>query len=134
MEITIQLTPEQLDKLNYIEQKTDFDPNQLISQEIEQKYQQLQVQASDKVANLFWSKEAARYINKQSQIFDLMLSDLAERYAGMYVVFEDGTVIDADIDEDVLLDRVWEQDFAQDRMAKYQSIFCHLVSRANFCF
>jgi hypothetical protein len=56
-----------------------------------------------------------------------MLPELAQRYAGMYVVFEDGTVIDADIDEDVLLDRVWEQDFAQDRIVKYQSIFCHLV-------
>ena len=128
MEITIQLTPEQLAKLNYIEQKTDFDRSELISQEIEQKYQQLQVQAAQtEVENLFWSRAAAEYINKQSQIFDLMLPTLVERYAGMYVVFEDGKVIDADVDEDILLDRVCEQDFAQDRMTKYQSIFCRLV-------
>lgn len=56
-----------------------------------------------------------------------MLPELISQYAGMYILFEDGKVIDADIDEDVLLDRVWEKDFVRDRVAKYHSIFCHLV-------
>jgi hypothetical protein len=45
----------------------------------------------------------------------------------MYVLFEDGNVIDADLDEDILLDRVWETDFVRDRIDKYHGIFCHLV-------
>jgi hypothetical protein len=77
--------------------------------------------------SLFWSQDACNYITKQSDIFDAMLPELVEQYAGMYVLFEDGNVIDADIDEDILLDRVWETDTVRDRIAKYHGIFCHLV-------
>jgi hypothetical protein len=37
----------------------------------------------------------------------------------MYVLFEDGQVIDADVDEDALLDRIWENDFVKSRVEKY---------------
>ncbi|WP_157260054.1 hypothetical protein [Chamaesiphon minutus] len=36
-----------------------------------------------------------------------MLPELIAQYAGMYILFENGNVIDSDRDEDVLLDRVW---------------------------
>jgi hypothetical protein len=79
------------------------------------------------IEELFWSRESHSYIIKQSDLFDGMLPELIDRYAGMYILFEDGNVIDADLDEDILLDRVWETDLVRDRIAKYNSIFCHLV-------
>jgi hypothetical protein len=101
----------------------------LLSQSIDLQYQQLQTQnATNGVEELFWSQDAYSYITKQSDLFDAMLPELISQYAGMYVLFEDGNVIDADLDEDILLDRVWETDLVRDRIAKYNSIFCHLVS------
>jgi alpha-glucosidase (family GH31 glycosyl hydrolase) len=128
MAINIQIDSKHLEQLAYIEQQTHRDPNTLISQAIEQQYQQLQTQnAKNGVEGLFWNQDAYSYIVKQSDIFDAMLPQLVEQYAGMYVLFEDANVIDADLDEDVLLDRVWETDFVRDRIAKYHGIFCHLV-------
>jgi hypothetical protein len=37
-----------------------------------------------------------------------------------------GKVIDAGVDEDALLDRIWDNDFVKSRVEKYQAIFCHL--------
>jgi predicted transcriptional regulator len=128
MAINIQIDSEHLDKLAYIGQKTHFDPSILLSQAIDRQYQQLQTQPAKGVEGLFWNQDAYSYITKQSDLFDAMLPELIEQYAGMYILFEDGNVIDADIDEDVLLDRVWETDFVRDRIAKYHGIFCHLVS------
>ena len=128
MTINIQIDSEHLEKLAYIEQQTRRDRNTLISQAIDRQYQQLQTQpATDGTESLFWSKDAYSYITKQGELFDAMLPELISQYAGMYVLFEDRKVIDADLDEDALLDRVWETDFVKDRIAKYQSIFCHLV-------
>jgi hypothetical protein len=128
MAINIQIDSEHLEKLAYIGHKTHRDPSTLLSQAIEQQYQELQTQpATNGVEGLFWSQDAYSYITKQSDLFDAMLPELVEQYAGMYVLFEDGNVIDADLDEDILLDRVWETDFVRDRIAKYHSIFCHLV-------
>jgi hypothetical protein len=128
MTINIQIDSEHLEKLAYIGQQTHNDPSTLLSQEIDRQYQQLQNQnVTNGVGELFWSPEAHSYITKQSDLFDAMLPELIEQYAGMYVLFDDGNVIDADVDEDILLDRVWETDFVRDRIAKYNSIFCHLV-------
>ncbi|WP_295619018.1 hypothetical protein [Chamaesiphon sp. GL140_3_metabinner_50] len=128
MTINIQIDSEHLEKLAYIGQQTHNDPSTLLSQEIDRQYQQLQIQtATSGVEELFWSTEAHSYITKQSDLFDTMLPELIEQYAGRYVLFEDGKVIDVDVDEDVLLDRVWETDLVRDRIAKYNSIFCHLV-------
>jgi predicted transcriptional regulator len=126
MAINIQIDSEHLEKLAYIGQKTRRDPSILLSQAIDQQYQQLQTQPAG-VEGLFWNQDAYNYITKQSDLFDTMLPQLIEQYAGMYVLFEDGKVIDADIDEDTLLDRVWETDIVRDRIAKYHGIFCHLV-------
>lgn len=128
MTINIKIDAEHLEKLAYIKQKTHRDPNILLSQAIDLQYQQLQTQnATNRVEDLFWSQDAYSYITKQSDLFDAMLPELIEQYAGMYVLFEDGKVIDVDIDEDILLDRVWETDLVRDQIAKYNSIFCHLV-------
>ena len=45
-----------------------------------------------------------------------------ERYETLHmnVVFEDGRVIDRDLDEDVLLNRVWQTEFAISRREQYQ--------------
>jgi hypothetical protein len=124
MTINIQIDAEHLEKLAYIGQQTDRDPNSLLSQAIDLQYQQLQTQnATNGVEELFWSQDAYSYIIKQSDLFDAMLPKLIAQYAGMYTVFEDVNVID----EDILLDRVWETDLVRDRIAKYNSIFCHLV-------
>jgi hypothetical protein len=128
MATNIQIDSEHLAKLAYIGQKTHRDPSILLSQAIDRQYQQLQSQpATNGIEDLFWSQDAYSYITKQSDLFDAMLPELIEQYPGLYVLFEDGNVIDADIDEDVLLDRVWETDLVRDRIAKYHGIFCHLV-------
>ncbi len=128
MAINIQIDSEHLEKLAYVGQKTHCDPNFILSQAIEQQYQQLQsLPTTNGVEGLFWNQDACSYITKQSDLFDAMLPELIEQYAGMYVLFEDGNVIDADVDEDVLLDRVWETDLVRDRIANYHGIFCHLV-------
>ena len=128
MTINIQIDAEHLKKLAYIGQQTDRDPNTLLSQSIDLQYQQLQNKNATKgVEELFWSQDAYSYITKQSDLFDAMLPELIAQYAGMYILFEDGNVIDADLNEDILLDRVWKTDLVRDRIAKYNSIFCHLV-------
>jgi hypothetical protein len=103
MAINIQIDSEHLEKLAYIGQKTRCDPSILLSQAIDLQYQQLQTQPAKGVEGLFWNHDAYSYITKQSDLFDAMLPELIEQYAGMYILFEDGNVIDADIDEDVLL-------------------------------
>jgi Putative DNA-binding domain len=109
-------------------EKNQFSPYTLIFQAIDQQYQQLQSQnATNGVEGLFWSQDAYQHITKQGELFDTMLPELRLQYAGMYILFEDGNVIDADLDEDTLLDRVWDTALVRDRIAKYNSIFCHLV-------
>jgi hypothetical protein len=95
---------------------------------IDQQYQQLQTQnATNGVEGLFWSQDAYQYITRQGELFDAMLPELRSQYAGMYILFEDGNVIDADLDGYTLLYQVWETDLVRDRIAMYNSIFCHLV-------
>jgi hypothetical protein len=76
---------------------------------------------------LFWSKTAYEYVTRQGALFDAALPQLSIQYPEMYVLFEDGQVIDADIDEDALLDRLEKSDFFKSRVEKYQAIFCHFV-------
>jgi hypothetical protein len=51
----------------------------------------------------------------QEKQFNKKLIDLQKEYSGKYVLFENGEVIDFDLDEDTLLDRVWETDFVKKR-------------------
>jgi hypothetical protein len=75
------------------------------------------------IRDLFPDQASYDYISRQKKSFDRCLPELVEKYAGKYVLFEDGLVIDSDEDEDVLLDRAFETDFVKQRNA----IYCHLV-------
>jgi hypothetical protein len=79
------------------------------------------------IKDLYPTKVGYDYVTSQGKIFDTCLPDLASKYAGEYVVFEDGRVIDTDLDEDVLLNRIWQTEFAISRRDRYHGIFCELV-------
>jgi Family of unknown function (DUF5678) len=75
------------------------------------------------IRDLFPDQASYDYISRQKESFDRCLPELIQKYAGKYVLFEDGLVIDSDEDEDILLDRAFETDFVKQRTA----IYCHLV-------
>ena len=79
------------------------------------------------IKDLYPTEEGYDYVTSQGEIFDTCLPDLVTKFAGEYVVFEDGRVIDRDLDEDVLLNRVWQTEFAISRREQYHGIFCELV-------
>ena len=79
------------------------------------------------IKDLYPTVEGYDYVTSQGKIFDTCLPDLVSKYAGEYVVFEDGRVIDRDVDEDVLLNRIWQTEFAIGRRERYHGIFCELV-------
>ncbi len=75
------------------------------------------------VRDLFWSQDAYDYLKEQEKSFEVHLPELIDRYSGQFIVFEDGRVIDADLSEDTLLDRISETDFFKDR----EGILCTFV-------
>ncbi len=79
------------------------------------------------IKDLYPTEDGYDYVTSQGKIFDTCLPDLVSKYAGEYVVFEDGRVIDRDVDEDVLLNRIWQTEFAISRRERYHGIFCELV-------
>jgi Family of unknown function (DUF5678) len=76
-----------------------------------------------KIEDLIWNPQSYDYIKNQSNSFKLALPELIHKYAGKYVVFEDGKIVDSDLDRDILLDRVGETDFYKHR----EAIYCELV-------
>ena len=82
---------------------------------------------SYQIKDLYPTEDGYDYATSQGKIFDTCLPDLVSKYAGEYVVFEDGRVIDRDVDEDVLLNRIWQTEFAIGRRERYHGIFCELV-------
>jgi hypothetical protein len=79
------------------------------------------------IKDLYPTEVGYDYVTIQGKIFDACLPDLVSKYAGEYVVFEDGRAIDSDLDEDVLLNRIWQTEFAISRRDRYHGIFCELV-------
>ena len=79
------------------------------------------------IKDLYPTEEGYDYVTSQGKIFDTCLPDLVSKYAGKYVVFEDGQTIDSDLDEDALLNRIWQTEFAISRRDRYHGIFCELV-------
>jgi hypothetical protein len=75
------------------------------------------------VRDLFWSQDAYDYLKEQEKSFEIHLPELIDRYGGQFIVFEDGRVIDADLNEDTLLDRISETGFFKDR----EGILCTFV-------
>jgi hypothetical protein len=70
---------------------------------------------NDFLQYLYSGKESYDYIKNQDNLFSKFLPEIVQNYAGKYILFEDGRVIDSDSDEDILLDRVWESDFVKER-------------------
>ncbi len=52
--------------------------------------------------------ETLAYMEHQSQLFTQKKDDLLRQYAGLYVLFEDGQVLDADKDESALVLRAYD--------------------------
>lgn len=75
------------------------------------------------VRDLFWSQDAYEYLKEQEKSFAVHLPELIDRYGGQFIIFEGGRVIDADLSEDTLLDRISETDFFEDR----EGILCTFV-------
>jgi hypothetical protein len=73
--------------------------------------------------DLFWSQDAYDYLKEQEKSFEVHIPELIDRYGGEFIVFEDGRVIDADLSENTLLDRISETDFFKDR----EGILCTFV-------
>ncbi|WP_309741481.1 MULTISPECIES: hypothetical protein [unclassified Chamaesiphon] len=67
------------------------------------------------IKDSFWNPQAYDYLKEQEKLFDRHLPELIKNYAGRYVVFENGLVIDSDEDENVLLDRICDTEFYQQR-------------------
>jgi hypothetical protein len=65
--------------------------------------------------SLFWNPKAYDYLEKQEEIFNRYLPELLEKFAGKYIVFENGLVIDSDEDENSLLDRICDTEFYKQR-------------------
>ena len=74
------------------------------------------------IKDLIWNPDSYDYIKTQSHSFATCLPELVSKYAGYYVVFEDGRVVDRDRDEEVLLDRVCQSDFYNQRDAIYYDL------------
>ncbi len=51
--------------------------------------------------------EVVEYMEHQSQLFEEKRQELLTQYGGMYVIFEDGQVLDADKDEAALVKRAY---------------------------
>jgi hypothetical protein len=75
------------------------------------------------IKDLYWNPQAYEYLKEQQEIFDRCLPTLVEKYAGKYIVFENGQAIDLDDNEDILLSRIANNRSYQDRPA----IFCAFV-------
>jgi hypothetical protein len=84
------------------------------------------------VRSLYPSQKSYEYITTQAKSFKNCLPELISKYPGEYVLFEDGNVIDHDLDEDILLERLWKNSFVKERMKVDGSgIYCHLVPKTK---
>jgi hypothetical protein len=80
---------------------------------------------TESVRSLYPDEQSYDYIRRQGELFDQSLPELISQYAGEYVLFEDGKVIDSDVDEDKLADRILESDFFLNK--KLKAIFVEKV-------
>ena len=73
------------------------------------------------IKNLYPDDKSYIYMETQGVLFDRALSELRKKYNNMYVHFENGQVLDYDKNEDILIDRVLENN-------NYQDVFIEKVS------
>lgn len=91
------------------------------AREIFSQNERLDVVRESAIRELYPDEESYKYMETQGQLFDVSLPKLSQKYKGMYVHFEDGKVLDYDEDEEVLIDRVLENN-------NYQDVFIEKVS------
>jgi exonuclease VII large subunit len=65
------------------------------------------IKDKEKRVSLYPDKETEEYMEGQGKIFDEMLPVLHETYAGKYVYFEDGKVLDCDDNRNRLVNRIF---------------------------
>ncbi len=73
---------------------------------------------SSKDEKMYPSQETRNYLQTQSELYKRHLPQLLEKYAGMYIIFEDGKVIDADNDEAALVMRAYAKMSIKDLFVK----------------
>lgn len=80
------------------------------SDELDGHYSELhRLKEEDSAIDISISKEDAHYIRSQTTQFEKLRSVLLEKYAGQYVLFEDGEVLDHSNDEYELASRAYEK-------------------------
>lgn len=70
----------------------------------------------DKIVSLFPDRNTYDFVKKQEQDFLNLDRDRLAKYCGKFVYFEDGEIIDSDLDEDTLIERVMQK-------VNYRSVF-----------
>lgn len=58
------------------------------------------------------------YFDRQKALYDRAKPELVDRYSGEFVAFEDGRVLDHDLDEQKLVERVYRQYGYRDLLIK----------------
>lgn len=78
-------------------------------------------EVEEKIANLFPNTDTYNFIKKQEQDFLNFDKNRLIKYCGQFVYFENGEIIDSDIDEDILIERVMKK-------VNYRSVFITKVN------
>lgn len=87
----------------------------------EQLHNNIDTARESTIKNLYPDDESYIYMETQGLLFDQALSELRKKYKNMYVHFENGQVLDYDENEDILIDRVLENN-------NYQDVFIEKLS------
>jgi hypothetical protein len=67
-------------------------------------------------------RDRLEYINRQSDLFDAAKPMLLEQYLNQYVAFEDGQVLDHDVDRGKLAERVYAKYGYRDLLMKQVTV------------
>jgi hypothetical protein len=76
------------------------------------------VDISAKDREIYPSTETRHYLQRQNELYKQFKPQLLDKYAGMYIIFEDGKVIDADKNEAELVMRAYEKMGIRDLFVK----------------
>lgn len=77
-------------------------------------------------------RDRLEYIERQGQLFDQAKPELLKKYLGEYIAFEDGQVLDHDVDERRLLDRVYEKFGYRDLLIQEMSPYERVIRVGGF--
>lgn len=79
------------------------------------------MKVEDKIASLFPDQDTYDFVKKQEQDFLNLDQNQLAKYCDRFVYFEDGEIIDSDINEDILIERVMQK-------VNYRSVFITKVN------